>query len=308
MGAPGSRYSFSGHETFVFRYGWLKKAVDAVLVNPSIFSKDHAIVELGVGKNMLRSIRHWGLATRVLEEVPKTARRELRPSALGILLFGAESCDPFLEDPASLWLLHWQLASSEERCTSWYWCFNRLSPGEFSRDRLLTLILDELESRGYRVPSIGTLRRDVDVLIRTYAPPHGKKSRIAEDSFDCPLAELGLIRELPDHGFEFQRGPKPGLSDSIFAHCIESFWDARNPDRETLLFQDIAYASGSPGNIFKLDEMSLSERLEKLEDITEGALVYGETAGLKQVYRRRSIDKLEFLQRHYDCAPAGIEV
>ena len=257
---------------------------------------------------MLRSVRHWGLATRILEEVPDTGRREFRPSVLGYFLFGAEGRDPFLEDPASLWLLHWQLASSAERCTSWYLCFNRLPSGEFSRDRLLTLILDELESLGHRSPSTGTLRRDVDVLIRMYTPPQGKKSQVAEDSFDCPLAELALIRELPDHGFEFQRGPKPGLSDSIFAHCVDSFWDERTPDRETLSFQDIAYASGSPGNIFKLDEMSLAERLERLEEVTEGALVYGDTAGLKQVYRRRRIGILEFLRRHYEDIPVGIEV
>ena len=58
--------SFAGHETFVFRYGWLTKAVEAVLSDPEIFSRDDAIVRLGVGKNMVRSIRHWGLATGVL--------------------------------------------------------------------------------------------------------------------------------------------------------------------------------------------------------------------------------------------------
>jgi hypothetical protein len=65
-------FSFSGHETFVFRYTWLKKAVDAVSFDPRIFGQDDAIVTLGVGKNMVRSIRHWGLATGTLEEEPKS--------------------------------------------------------------------------------------------------------------------------------------------------------------------------------------------------------------------------------------------
>ena len=44
------------------------------------------MVELGVGKNMVRSIRHWALATNVIEEIPGSRGTELRPSALGILL------------------------------------------------------------------------------------------------------------------------------------------------------------------------------------------------------------------------------
>ena len=68
-GAAGSEshLSFAGHETFVFRYAWLTKAVEAVQTDPEIFSRDDAIVRLGVGKNMVRSIRHWGLATGVLQ-------------------------------------------------------------------------------------------------------------------------------------------------------------------------------------------------------------------------------------------------
>ena len=48
--------SFSGHETFPFRYTWLKKGVDAVRDDPSVFTSDRATITLGVGKNMVRSI------------------------------------------------------------------------------------------------------------------------------------------------------------------------------------------------------------------------------------------------------------
>ena len=42
--------SFSGHETFTLRHGWLKKAVEAVAADAQIFSNDDAMVALGVGK------------------------------------------------------------------------------------------------------------------------------------------------------------------------------------------------------------------------------------------------------------------
>ena len=47
------KLTFSGHETFPFRYTWLKKAVDAVNDDSSIFTQESALSTLGVGKNMV---------------------------------------------------------------------------------------------------------------------------------------------------------------------------------------------------------------------------------------------------------------
>ena len=60
----------SGHETFPIRYGWLKKAFDAVRDtedqddNRQVFSGADAIARFGVGKNMVSSMRHWATAAR----------------------------------------------------------------------------------------------------------------------------------------------------------------------------------------------------------------------------------------------------
>ena len=68
------RPQFSGHETFPLRYGWLKKAFDAVDSRPnkeenkSIFSRPEAIADFGVGKNMVLSIRHWATVTDVISD------------------------------------------------------------------------------------------------------------------------------------------------------------------------------------------------------------------------------------------------
>ena len=131
--------SFSGHETFAFRYAWLKKGVDGLLADPEIFLRDGAMVELGVGKNMVRSIRHWCLATRVFEEsepLPGSRAKPLKLSHFGERLFANDGWDPFLEDDASLWLIHWNLATNATRATTWYWAFNLLKDQEFTRDGL----------------------------------------------------------------------------------------------------------------------------------------------------------------------------
>ena len=50
------RYCFSGHESFPCKSMWLKKGYD-YLVDRNRFTDPDAVVKLGVGKNMVQSIR-----------------------------------------------------------------------------------------------------------------------------------------------------------------------------------------------------------------------------------------------------------
>lgn len=293
--------SFSGHETFVFRYAWMKKAVDAVLEDPTVFTSDAAMVRLGVGKNMVRSIRNWGLATRVLEEVPRTRGTQIGVSPFGQFLFGSCGKDPYLEDTNSLWLLHWNLATNEAKCTTWCWTFNLLPANEFTRDSLTVLVQLEAHKRQVKIASENSLRRDVDCFLRTYTASRSLKGAVAEDSLDCPLVELGLIADDRASGvFRFRRGPQPSLSDEIFVACLLEFWGRVAPDRDSLAFSEIAYGFGSPGLAFKLDEDSLVDHLERVETVSQGLLSYTETAGLKQLYRRGTGNPFELLERYYE--------
>lgn len=57
---PTTKPTFSGHETFQCRHLWLKKGYDFVKSGKA-FSDEDAVVELGVGKNMVTAIRYWML-------------------------------------------------------------------------------------------------------------------------------------------------------------------------------------------------------------------------------------------------------
>src|SRR6266508_2474489 len=74
------RPTFARHETFHPRFGWLKKGFDAASRHPDVFLRDDATVLLGVGKNMVRAIRYWCLAFKILYEVPSPERPRLRES------------------------------------------------------------------------------------------------------------------------------------------------------------------------------------------------------------------------------------
>ena len=61
-----SNLKFSGHESFHCRPFWLKKGVDYIKSGQSF--TDKAGVDLGVGKNMVGSIRFWLKAFDIVDE------------------------------------------------------------------------------------------------------------------------------------------------------------------------------------------------------------------------------------------------
>lgn len=285
---------FSGHETFPLRYGWLKKAFDRVAEtedhtdNRAECWDDDAIARFGVGKNMVASMRHWAKAARVIEE---PALNAVRTTQLGRLLFGSNGLDPYMEHPATLWLIHWQLAARAEK-TTWFWAFSHYPAITFERDALVKRLDRLAKERNWSRVANTTIKNDVACFVRTYVarPPSGKTGH--DDALESPLTELGLIKAVgKKDGFRFVRGPKTTLGDGVFACALVDFWSHYASNAATLSFEAIAHAPGSPGRVFQFDENDVADRLAALDDATRGALRWSETAGLKQVVRNVEVNQ-----------------
>ena len=304
----GERVSFSGHETFPFRYTWLKKAVDAVDGNEYAFQAPDAMVQLGVGKNMVSSIRHWGVVTGMLEEAPgrRGSRiRPLTPTELGGSLLRDGGWDPFLEDPGTLWLLHWQIVSRPECATTWWWVFNQYPGTIFTRAEIQEALETLGAQRGWTRMTSASLKRDIDVFIRTYAP-QPRRNVLREDTLDCPLVELGVIHRSRRHQtFALARSGHESLPDEIFAYALAEYLQTRSSRVQTVTLEDLSFDDGAPGRVFCLDEPGLLGRLDRIEALTDGGVLFDETAGLKQVYVHRVPDPAALLLRYYDSRPVG---
>src|SRR5262249_39273791 len=139
-----------------------------------------------------------------------------------------------------------------------------------------------------------------DCFLRTYTAPRRSKAFGTEETLDCPLAELGLIRTVGDERvYRFHRGPQPNLPDGILFYTVLSFWDATAPGIKTFSLQDLARQPGSPGQLFKIDEEVFVERCDKLEWWTDGAIGFQDQAGHRLFYKRKPFPPLEVLARTY---------
>lgn len=292
---------FSGHETFPLRQMWLKKAfeqtIDGGVIRKSAFTDEAAIAGFGVGKNMVSSIRHWALACGIMVEDGDN----FQVGSLATEILKDGGLDPYAENPTTAWLAHWQLAGRCHRSTTWYWLFNHVTAPTFTRQELeepLARYARELDPK-HRL-SASTLSRDLETCLRSYSPRSAGGS--PEDFAEPLLGELGLLQEVHKGQYAFRRGPKASLHDGAFAYALIDFWDRTAEGQSSLAFEAIAYAEGSPGRVFKLDEESIAQRLISLAGLTESKLAWTDSAGLRQVHRKHlsKDDKKDMVRRAYD--------
>jgi Protein of unknown function (DUF4007) len=199
-----------------------------------------------------------------------------------------------------------QIVTNGQRCTTWFWAFSHFHEPEFTREALYSALLAWAQAAGARRLAASSLRRDVDCFLRTYVPSRQTKTFALEDTLDCPLVELGLLRANADRqAFRFARGGQPHLPDGILFYPVLDFWDRFASNVKTLSLRDLARQPGSPGQVFQIDEGALAERCGRLERWTDGALSYDETAGLRQLYRHKAVDALALLKRAYEPPPGA---
>jgi len=236
---------------------------------------------------MVGSMRHWAKAAGIIAE-PKL--NTVCTTPLGDLLFGEHGLDPYMEHPATLWLVHWHLAARPAK-TTWFWAFSHYPALTFERDKLIRGLERLAEDRTWPRVAHSTVSKDVACFIRTYVPQQISGKGAHDDALESPLTELGLIKAVgKKDGFRFVRGAKPTLGHGVFVYALLDFW-SQYSSASTLSFESITYAPGSPGRVFAFDENDVADRLAALDDVSRGSLRWSETAGLKQVVRTIETDE-----------------
>lgn len=283
------RLSFSGHETFACKIYWLKKGYDFVKAGKK-FTSDDAVVDLGVGKNMVVSIRFWLKAFGILED-----NDELSEFAKKI--FENDGFDPYLEDPLTLWLLHYQLIKNE-RATIYHLVFNqfRRERIEFTKEHLKHFLnrISSIESGTLINPT--TLENDVRVFLANYI---NQKTSEIEESYNNILQELSLIanfKQLDDNDhlidwYQFNLQSKDIPVEVLLYVILDNPGYGRS-----ISLTNLANDPHSLGNVFLLTEGNL---INLLKQIPKEYANYTETAGNQVLQLKSELDKYKILQKYY---------
>jgi hypothetical protein len=283
---------FAAHETFAPRFGWLKKAFEAVKEGGSGNGGDYstaflvptAPVDLGVGKNMVNAIRYWAQAFGVTtEERVETASRALYAKATDRAkwLFGEDGVDPWLEQPATLWLLHWWLLRRACLAPTWWVAFYRMPSMRFQENNLVAEVERAIDAAGWESVNRSSIIKDIDCLTKMYAPRRsipGSPGSV-EDLLDSPFRELGILEPLSGEvrGWRFTANPRLSVPTAVVGYACLDYMSEHGITSQ-ISTASLTQEPGAVGRALRLNEPSLVGSLNALCAVN-GALRVTDTLG-----------------------------
>lgn len=282
------KYTFSGHDSFPCKTLWLKKGYDFV-VQGKDFNKPEALIELGVGKNMVTSIRYWLKVFGICEND--------QPTWIGNYLFNDENGkDIYIEDLATLWLLHFHLVFKQEATLyNMFFCGYQKGHTQFDREKLTTYVkLDMIEANKQNVFNENTVKKDIGVLILNYALP--RKIQSNED-FSSLLIDLDLIRQNPEtKGYYINIEGKRQVIKDIFMYALLVLKEQEKDN--TISYETI---QDQIGLIFCMQDSETIEMLKLLAKDYSDYISFSDNAGIRMIQFVQELDKEFVLNNYYEA-------
>lgn len=283
------KFTFSGHESFQCRHLWLKKGYDFVNKKKS-FNNDDAVVELGVGKNMVSSIRFWMKAFNLL-----TQADELTDFAHRLL--SDDGYDPYVEDEGTLWLLHYQLVK-KGFASIYSIVFNELRREkiEFTKDNFISYIKRKAETEKSFQFNPKTLQEDFSVLLKMYLRSEAQ-SKDREDSFSGLLTELDLVKcynKGKEDFFIIENSERVEIPDEIILYAI---LENENFDL-SLSLNTIEQNNNSVATVFAINRPGLQAKIENLTAKFPN-MVFNDQAGVKEIQFKKKPTAYSILDKYY---------
>lgn len=277
------KYTYSGHESFTCKTLWLKKGYDFIR-NGNNFNSPDSVVKLGVGKNMVASIRYW------MRSFGLTKNDELQTIA-DYLFDTNNGKDPFIEDLGTLWLLHFLLVSTGE-ATLYNIIFTQLQRERkvFDRQHVLNLVKRIMTEEGKQsLFNENTVKKDIGTLLLNYVLPQKAKTL---DDYNALLIDLDIIRINADgKSYLFNIEGKRQLPWQIFLYAILTQKGNDNTVSYDLL-QEI-------GLMFCMNDMEVIEMCKTIESYHNDKVRYTDTAGIRQLQFLKEISSEGVLNEYY---------
>ncbi|KGX91860.1 DUF4007 family protein [Pontibacillus marinus] len=284
--------AYGQHQSFYLRDRWLSKAIKQLKKDSRFFYDKEAFEKIGLGKNMVQSLRFWVVATNLAEEQTNDERKKVHLlTKFGDLIDEYDRHIQFV-DTASL--LHYQLSSNFEPSTVWFWFFNILDETTVSKEDLFRLFSKWVVQNEEKRVSEKSLKRDIDCLIKLYTA--GQTANDPEEVIQSPLNKLNVMSE--KNGMIFKKTPNSieeiGLSALYFSlldYCSKN-------SVEMVSVDEIIYQDGLWGNVFNMNRNLIIQALHQLTNHPLHPITFTRTNNLDTV-RVPKVDPLEYLKDEY---------
>lgn len=295
---------FRAHETFFIRKGWLYKGLKNVIRDPSIFTgkQKNPVDVLGIGTNMVKSLRYWLQATCLTTENQKDSKfpriKVQTPTEVGEIIFDN---DRYFEEIGTICIVHYLLASNKDLAPAWYYFFNEFELSEFNKEDFV-IGLSKFAEMNNEHPALSSLEDDFNCLINTYVlrKKLNPTKVNPESNIECPLDELGLIEiadssKGKDRVFKKAQVAIDSVSPYVFFALINKKYELEG--KTEIKISELLLQKNSIGKLFNLDILALSKILDSLEKLNLITVI--RTAGLDVIKLKKKLPFYECLKQYY---------
>jgi hypothetical protein len=292
------KLQFSGHDSFICKHFWLKKGYDFINQGQRTFNDELAVVDLGVGKNMVTAINYWLKAYGITDNSNNITE-------LGHYLFNDRNGqDPYLENLGSIWLLHYSLIKSD-KASIYNLFFNEFRKDKFSftRDQLLNFLIRKLDSNDQKNVNANTVNSDISVFIRNYLKSgyRNKKADI-EDEFSNLFIDLQFMESYQSENaenktVEWYKIENDFRVDLPVPIVLFSILDNENYGN-SVSFKELQTGYNSPGSVYALNEEGLFDKIGGILKACPGT-TYTRTAGVGELQFKSKPNKWKILNEYY---------
>lgn len=284
------------HGSFYIRNGWPTKIIDAINLDQYIFSPNNellAIDSIGVGRVMIKAMRYW---TTVLGITLETKNQQGVCHTFTDLGRQIIACDAYCQDKGTLWLLHRNLAHSQENATMWYWAYNQLSAKTFSKEEFVSAFYLYAQRQGEEYNK-RLLEKEFDCFKNTYVSDKAFDIERVIDEDTIPFfAPLRLIEYSGGGQFKKHQTRVGDIPPDILLYCMladneDHLHNGCEVDIDVLLEGDRQI-----GRYMNLSYATLLELLQKLENEKKLKLI--NNFGSRYIHIT-SLDRDQVLNEYY---------
>lgn len=290
------KLSFTGHDSFHCRSYWLKKGYDFVL-NGGQFN-DNAVVQLGVGRNMVNAVRYW------LRCFGLTDEQDILQPIAKVIFDDKKGFDPYFEDKGTVWLFHYLLVTTR-RSSIYPIVFNQFRKEriEFSKRELVDYLRIYCNFQDVTVHE-SSLERDADVFLHNYFHKPSLKNSI-EETMSGILQELDLVEYV-------------GKNEGKEVYKIESHERADLPclvvlfgiirqmkGNASISFQELLNGLDSVGSVFAFNANGLMLKIEELLELFPQEIVFTDDGGIRLLQFKKHFSESDILNRFYASEPVA---
>lgn len=271
------------HESFSIREGWLSKGLLAVKENVKVFSCEESTDILGIGTNMVKSLKYWLFATNLI----KDEKNSIVITKLGNLVL---KYDPYMEDEFTWWMIHINMLLNQEDFYVGNVFFNKCISKNFSKEDVYKIISEHLNQKKLDFNE-KILVDEINTIIKTYVVDNTNDT--PENNFNSPLADLELLKRISKDNYERLKPDYRSLNYLVVYYLVIQNLDGR----DYLSIDELLKIQNSPSKLLNLDKNLFNDYLDDMR--REGLITINRTAGLNMIYVANALDLEEIFKKYF---------